>query len=157
MLNFKYILQELINKQRISVKEDNHLYKYEVEYMKTIVNTNQAPAAIGPYSQAVKVNGFLFVSGQIPLDPITGQIVYGGIETQTYQVLNNLKAILEHEGLSFENVVKTSVFLSNMNDFSKMNKIYGEFFISQPPARACVEVSRLPRDVNVEIELVAAY
>jgi 2-iminobutanoate/2-iminopropanoate deaminase len=125
--------------------------------MKTIITTNRAPAAIGPYSQAVKVNGFLFVSGQIPLDPITGQIVYGGIETQAYQVLNNLKAILEHEGLSFGNVVKTSVFLSNMNDFSKMNKIYGEFFTAEPPARACVEVSRLPRDVNIEIELVAAY
>lgn len=125
--------------------------------MKTIINTNLAPAAIGPYSQAVKVNGFLFVSGQIPIDPITGQIVYGGIETQTYQVMNNLKAILEQEGLSFASVVKTSVFLSNMNDFAKMNKIYGEFFTSEPPARACVEVSRLPRDVNVEIELVAAY
>ncbi|MCE5285743.1 MAG: RidA family protein [Pelosinus sp.] len=125
--------------------------------MKTIVNTDLAPAAIGPYSQAVKVNGFLFVSGQIPLDPVTGQMVYGGIEPQTYQVLDNLKAILEHEGLSFANVVKTSVFLSNMNDFSKMNKVYGQFFAAEPPARACVEVARLPRDVNVEIELVAAY
>lgn len=125
--------------------------------MKTIVSTNRAPAAIGPYSQAVKANGLLFVSGQIPLDPITGQIVYGGIETQTYQVLNNLKAVLEQEGLSFANVVKTSVFLSNMNDFAKMNKIYGEFFTVEPPARACVEVARLPKDVNVEIELIAAY
>lgn len=125
--------------------------------MKKVVSTDMAPKAIGPYSQAIKANGFLFVSGQIPLDAITGQIVYGGIEIQTYQVLNNLKAILEHEGLSFVNVVKTSVFLNSMNDFSKMNKIYGEFFPSEPPARACVEVARLPRDVNVEIELIAAY
>jgi 2-iminobutanoate/2-iminopropanoate deaminase len=125
--------------------------------MKTVVNTDFAPQAIGPYSQAIKANGFLFVSGQIPLDPVTGQIVYGGIETQTYQVLNNLKAILEKEGLLFSDVVKTTVFLKDMNDFAYMNKIYAEYFITEPPARACVEVSQLPRDVSVEIELVAVY
>ncbi len=125
--------------------------------MKTVVSTNLAPQAIGPYSQAIKANGFLFVSGQIPLDPVSGQIVYGGVETQTHQVLNNLRAILEKEGLSFANAVKTTVFLKSMDDFSIMNKVYAEYFTVEPPARACVEVSRLPRDVNVEIELVAVY
>ncbi len=125
--------------------------------MKTVVNTDFAPQAIGPYSQAIKANGFLFVSGQIPLDPTTGQIVYGGIESQTYQVLNNLKAILEKEGLLFNNVVKTSVFLKDMEDFAAMNKIYAEYFKTEPPARACVQVARLPRDVSVEIEVIAVY
>ncbi|AIF52304.1 RidA family protein [Pelosinus sp. UFO1] len=125
--------------------------------MKTVVNTDFAPQAIGPYSQAIKANGFLFVSGQIPLDPMTGQIVYGGIESQTYQVLNNLKAILEKEGLGFDNVVKTGVFLKDMEDFAAMNKIYAEYFKNEPPARACVQVARLPRDVSVEIELIAVY
>jgi 2-iminobutanoate/2-iminopropanoate deaminase len=125
--------------------------------MKTVVNTDFAPQAIGPYSQAIKANGFLFVSGQIPLDPMTGQIVYGGIESQTYQVLNNLKAILEKEGLGFDNVVKTGVFLKDMEDFAAMNKIYADYFKSEPPARACVQVARLPRDVSVEIELIAVY
>lgn len=123
--------------------------------MKTVVKTDQAPQAIGPYSQAIKANGFLFVSGQIPLDPITGQIVYGGVEVQTYQVLRNLKAILEHEGLEFNDVVKTSVFLKDMDDFATMNKVYVEFFTGEPPARTCVQVAKLPRDVSVEIELIA--
>lgn len=125
--------------------------------MKTVINTNGAPQAIGPYSQAVKANGFLFVSGQIPLDPVSGQIVYGGIESQTYQVLNNLKAILTHEGLTFDDVVKTSVFLKDMEDFSEVNKVYAQYFQKESPARACVQVARLPRDVGVEIELIAAY
>lgn len=125
--------------------------------MKTVVNTDFAPQAIGPYSQAIKANGFLFVSGQIPLDLMTGQIVYGGIESQTYQVLNNLKAILEKEGLLFEHVVKTSVFLKDMEDFAVMNKVYAEYFKTEPPARACVQVARLPRDVSVEIEVIAVY
>ena len=89
--------------------------------MKTVINTNGAPQAIGPYSQAIKANGFLFVSGQIPLDPVTAQIVYGGVESQTYQVLNNLKAILAHEELTFVNVVKTTVFLKDMEDFAAGN------------------------------------
>lgn len=125
--------------------------------MKTVVSSDRAPQAIGPYSQAIKANGFLFVSGQIPLDPITGQIVYGGIECQTHQVLANLRAILEKEGLEFINVVKTTVFLKNMDDFAVMNKIYSEYFTEEPPARACVQVAKLPRDVSVEIELIAVY
>jgi len=123
--------------------------------MKTVINTNGAPQAIGPYSQAIKANGFLFVSGQIPLDPVTGQIVYGGVELQTYQVLNNLKAILAHEGLTCDNVVKTTVFLTDMEDFAVVNKVYAQYFISETPARACVQVVKLPRDVSVEIEIIA--
>ena len=125
--------------------------------MKTVISADQAPQAIGPYSQAIKANGFLFASGQIPLDPITGQIVYGGIESQTHQVMRNLKAILEKEHLSFANVVKTTVFLQDMDDFAAMNKVYAEYFTVEPPARACVQVAKLPRDVSVEIELVAVY
>ena len=125
--------------------------------MKTVINTNGAPQAIGPYSQAIKANGFLFISGQIPLDPVSGQIVYGGVEIQTYQVLNNLKAILAHEGLTCDNVVKTTVFLDDMENFTLVNKVYAQYFTNEPPARACVQVSRLPRDVSVEIEVIAAY
>lgn len=125
--------------------------------MKTVVSSDRAPQAIGPYSQAIKANGFLFVSGQIPLDPITGQIVYGGIEAQTHQVLANLQAILEKEGLGFANVVKTTVFLKNMDDFAVMNKVYSQHFVEEPPARACVQAAKLPRDVHVEIELIAVY
>lgn len=125
--------------------------------MKTVVSSDRAPQAIGPYSQAIKANGFLFVSGQIPLDPVTGQIVYGGIEGQTHQVLANLKAILEKEKLAFDSVVKTTVFLKDMDDFTVMNKIYSQYFLTEPPARACVQVAKLPRDVSVEIEIVAVY
>jgi len=125
--------------------------------MKTVVNTSRAPQAIGPYSQAIKANGFLFVSGQIPLDPVSGQIVYGGVESQAYQVLNNLKAILVHEGLEFDNVVKASVFLKDLADFETVNKVYAEYFVHEPPARACVQVAKLPRDVSVEIEVIAVY
>ncbi|HWR06952.1 RidA family protein [Sporomusa sp.] len=125
--------------------------------MKTVVSSDRAPQAIGPYSQAIKANGFLFVSGQIPLDPITGQIVYGGIENQTHQVLANLRAILERENLTFTNVVKTSVFLKDMDDFALMNNVYSQYFTEEPPARACVQVAKLPRDVSVEIELIAVY
>ncbi|CQR72573.1 Enamine/imine deaminase [Sporomusa ovata DSM 2662] len=125
--------------------------------MKTVVASDRAPQAIGPYSQAIKANGFLFVSGQIPMDPITGQIVSGGVEVQTCQVLTNLQAILEKEGLSFTNVVKTTVFLKDMDDFTVMNKIYSQYFTDEPPARACVQVAKLPRDVSVEIEVIAVY
>lgn len=124
---------------------------------KTIISTNEAPQAIGPYSQAVKANGFLFISGQIPIDPVTGEIVYGGAASQTHQVCANLKAILGVEGLSFDHVVKTTVFLSDMNDFHAMNEVYAQYFGKQPPARACVQVGKLPRDVSVEIEVIAAY
>ncbi len=125
--------------------------------MKAVVSSDRAPQAIGPYSQAIKANGFLFASGQIPLDPITGQIVYGGIENQTHQVFANLRAILEEENLTFANVVKTTVFLKDMDDFTVMNKVYSQYFTDEPPARACVQVAKLPRDVTVEIELIAAY
>ncbi|WP_378953498.1 RidA family protein [Pelosinus sp. sgz500959] len=125
--------------------------------MKTVISTNGAPQAIGPYSQAIKANGFLFVSGQIPLDPVSGQIVYGGVELQTYQVLNNLKAILAHEGLTCDHVVKTSVFLKDLEDFETVNKVYAQYFTTEQPARACVQVARLPRDVSVEIEVIAVY
>lgn len=125
--------------------------------MKTVISTQEAPQAIGPYSQAIKANGFLFISGQIPLDPVTGEVVYGGIEMQTRQVLNNLKGILQQEGLSFANAVKTTVFLQDMNDFAAMNKIYAEYFQAEPPARSTVQVAKLPRNVAVEIEMVAVY
>ena len=124
---------------------------------KEIISTNAAPKAIGPYSQAVKANGFLFVSGQIPIDPFTGEIVYGGVVSQTHQVCANLKAMLAAEELTFADVVKTSVFLADMNDFHAMNEVYAQYFGEQPPARACVQVAKLPRDVSVEIEVIAAY
>ena len=125
--------------------------------MKTIVATNQAPQAIGPYSQAVKANGFLFLSGQIPLDPVTGQLVYGGVTMQTRQSLVNIEAVLAKEGLTLKNVVKTTVFLQDMDDFAAMNKVYAEFFPAEPPARSTVQVARLPKDASVEIEVVAVY
>lgn len=124
---------------------------------KTVVATNQAPQAIGPYSQAIKANGFLFVSGQIPLDPVTGQMVYGGVAMQTNQVLTNVKAILAAEGLTLAQVVKTTVFLQSMDDFAAMNKVYGEYFPADAPARSTVQIGRLPKDAGVEIEVVAAY
>ncbi|MDR3588352.1 MAG: RidA family protein [Negativicutes bacterium] len=125
--------------------------------MKAVIATDNAPQAIGPYSQAVRANGFLFVSGQIPLDPVTGQIVYGGAGMQTMQVFANLKAILDKERLTLADVVKATVFLADMDDFAEVNKIYGQYFPAEPPARACVEVARLPRDVGVEIEVIAVY
>lgn len=125
--------------------------------MKKVISTDKAPKAIGPYSQAIKANNFLFVSGQIPINPATGELVEGGIEKETRQVLTNIKEILASEGLTFANVVKTSVFLKDMNDFAAMNKVYAEFFTSDAPARACVQISMLPKDVNVEIEIIAAY
>ena len=125
--------------------------------MKTIVAADGAPQAIGPYSQAVKANGFLFLSGQIALDPVTGQIVYGGVGMQTRQVFSNLRVILQKEGLDFSHVVKATVYLQDLEDFAAMNQIYGEFFPTDPPARACVQVARLPRDVSIEIEMIAVY
>src|SRR5262245_16921471 len=122
---------------------------------KQVIQTPAAPAAIGPYSQAVKVQGLLFVSGQIPLDPATGQLVGADVQSQTRQVLANLKAIVEAGGAKLENVVKTTIFLKDMNDFQKVNEIYGSVFKAPFPARATVEVARLPRDVRVEIECVA--
>ena len=123
---------------------------------KFIIDTNQAPRAIGPYSQGVTFGGLLFVSGQIPVDPQSGEIIAGGVEAQTRQVMNNLQAVLMAAGLDFSHVLKTTVFLRNMNDYQMMNDVYGLYFDYSPPARACVEVSRLPKDVLVEIECVAA-
>jgi 2-iminobutanoate/2-iminopropanoate deaminase len=125
---------------------------------KTAISTPHAPAAIGPYSQAVRVGDLLYTSGQIPLDPATGQVVSGGIKEQTTQVLGNLKAILESAGSSLSQVVKTQVFLKDMNDFTAMNAVYGEYLAPEgtvPPARSTVEVARLPKDVLVEIEVIA--
>ena len=119
------------------------------------VQTDKAPKAIGPYSQGIVANGFVFVSGQIPIDPATGELNTGTIEEQTRLVLKNLGAVLAAAGSSYENVVKATVFLQDMNDFGKMNAVYGEFFTAPHPARAAVQVARLPRDVKVEIEAVA--
>lgn len=123
--------------------------------MKVRIQTDQAPQAIGPYSQAVKANGLVFVSGQIPIDPRTGQFVVGGIAEQTEQVLKNLAALLEASGSSLDQVLKTTVFLADMEEFAVMNEIYGRFFTEEPPARATVQASRLPRDARVEIEAIA--
>lgn len=123
--------------------------------MKQVITTDRGPKAIGPYSQAILANGFIFISGQIALDPATGKLVEGDIRAQTERVMENLKGIVEAAGSSLDKVVKTSVFLKDMNDFAAMNETYGRYFPSNPPARATVEVARLPRDVRVEIELIA--
>ncbi|MBI1762187.1 MAG: RidA family protein [Acidobacteria bacterium] len=119
------------------------------------IQTGRAPQAIGPYSQAVKVNGLVFCSGQIPLDPATMQVIEGDVKAQTERVLVNLSAVLEAAGSSLERVVKTTVFLLDMNDFAAMNEVYAAYFSNNRPARSTVQVSRLPRDVRVEIEVVA--
>ena len=122
---------------------------------RTVVATEQAPAAIGPYSQAIAAAGLVFCSGQIPLDPVIGQIVEGGIESQTRRVLDNLTAVLQAAGSSPEQVVKITIFLADMNDFATVNTIYAEYFGTEPPARSTVQVARLPRDVRVEVEAIA--
>lgn len=124
--------------------------------MKQIIATDDAPKAIGPYSQAVTCNGIAYLSGQIPLDPATMQIVEGDITIQTERVFENLKAVLAACGSSFEQVLKTTVYLKDMGEFAAMNAVYGRYFVAATPARATVEVARLPRDVRVEIECVAA-
>ena len=120
------------------------------------VETADAPAAIGPYSQAIIVNGFLYSAGQIPLDPKSMELVAGGIEEQTHQVMKNLAAILKSAGASLQDVVKTTVFLQDMGEFAAMNKVYAEHFGEHRPARSTVQAARLPRDVKVEIEVIAA-
>jgi 2-iminobutanoate/2-iminopropanoate deaminase len=124
-------------------------------FMKKEVKTDKAPKAIGPYSQAIIANGFVFVSGQIPIDPTTGELNTGSIEDQARQVLRNLAAVLEAAGSSLDHVVKAGVFLADMNDFARMNAVYGEFFKTPFPARAAVQAARLPKDVRIEIEVVA--
>jgi 2-iminobutanoate/2-iminopropanoate deaminase len=123
--------------------------------MKEIISTENAPGAIGPYSQAVKTGNMVFLSGQIPIDPQTGEFVSGGVAEQTEQVLKNLSAVLEAAGMSLNNVVKTSVFLADMNDFTAMNEVYARYFSENKPARATVQAARLPRDARVEIECIA--
>ena len=123
--------------------------------MKEIIATDKAPAAIGPYSQAVKVGNLLFTSGMIPIDPATNTLVEGGIEVQAERALQNVKNLLEASGSSLDKVVKTVVFIKDMNDFAKVNEIYAKYFTENYPARSCVEVARLPRDVKIEIEAVA--
>jgi 2-iminobutanoate/2-iminopropanoate deaminase len=123
--------------------------------MKKIIKTTEAPQAIGPYSQAVEANGFVFVSGQIPLDPKTGNIVTGDIKEQTMRVMENGKSILAAAGCAMSDVVKATIYLKNIGDFAGVNEIYGSYFASDPPARATVEVSRLPKDAAVEIDFVA--
>jgi 2-iminobutanoate/2-iminopropanoate deaminase len=124
--------------------------------MREIVSTDKAPGAIGPYSQAIKTGGMLFCSGQIPIDPVTGEFVSNEIAEQTEQVLKNLSAVLEAGGMSLSNVVKTTVFLADMSDFAAMNEVYGRYFSENKPARATVQAARLPRDAKVEIECIAA-
>ena len=120
-----------------------------------VIHTENAPAAIGPYSQAVKAGNLLFVSGQVPFVPETMEIVEGDVKAQTAQSLKNLQAILKEAGADFSNVVKTTVFIKGMNEFAQINEVYAEYFGENKPARACVEVARLPKDVKVEIELIA--
>ncbi|MBX9853305.1 MAG: RidA family protein [Cytophagaceae bacterium] len=122
---------------------------------KKIINSKSAPAPIGPYSQAVLVQGTLYISGQIAIDCQSGDVITGDIVKETHQVMNNLKAILSEAGLGFEHVVKSTIFVKDLNNFATINKVYGEYFQSNPPARETVEVSRLPKDVNVEISCIA--
>lgn len=123
--------------------------------MKEIISTDKAPAAIGPYSQAVKTGNLIFTSGQIPIDPATNTLVEGGIEVQARRVMENVKAILAARGAGMDQIVKTVVFIKDMNDFAKVNEIYAEYFTGNYPARSCVEVARLPKDVLIEMEAVA--
>jgi len=123
--------------------------------MREVIATNDGPKAIGPYSQAIKANGFVFLSGQIALDPVKQQLIDGDVSAQTERVLQNLSGILEAAGSSLGQVVKTTVFLKNMSDFTAMNEVYGRYFTQAPPARSTVEVARLPKDVLVEIDVIA--
>ena len=123
--------------------------------MKEVVSTDKAPGAIGPYSQAIKTAGMIFCSGQIPIDPGTGEFVEGGVVEQTEQVFKNLMAVLDAGGSSLDSVVKTTVFLADMNDFAEMNEVYAKYFNTNKPARATVQAARLPRDAKVEIECIA--
>ncbi len=124
--------------------------------MKKIISTEKAPAAIGPYSQAVEVNGFIFTSGVIPIIPETGELVQGGIEEQADQAIGNLAALIQAAGAKIGDTVKTVVFIKDMNDFAKVNEVYSKYFQADCPARSCVEVARLPKDVLIEIEAVVA-
>ena len=122
---------------------------------KKVIQTEKAPEAIGPYSQAIQAGSFLFLSGQIPLDPKTGNLMKGDIQKQTQQVLENIKGVLESQGLRMENVVKTTLFLKDITNFNQVNEVYATYFPSSPPARSTVEVTKLPRDADMEIEAIA--
>lgn len=123
--------------------------------MRDVISTSDGPKAIGPYSQAIKANGFVFVSGQVAIDPVTNTLLSGDVAFQTDRVMKNLAGILKAAGSGLEKVVRATVFLKNMNDFSAMNEVYGRYFTSAPPARSTVEVARLPKDVLVEIDVIA--
>lgn len=123
---------------------------------KQIINTSGAPAPIGPYNQAMRVGDFLFVSGQIPMDAVTGELVESGIQDETQKVMENLAAILKEAGMDFSNVVKSSIFLTDMKQFAEMNEVYGKYFTENAPARECVQVAALPKFVRVEISVIAA-
>ena len=124
--------------------------------MREAVSTQAAPRAIGPYSQAIRAGSLLFLSGQIPIDPATGEMIHGDIAAQTHRVLKNLAAILQAAGASFDNVVRATVYLADMNDFAAVNEVYGTYFSSPAPARATVQAARLPKDARVEIDLIAS-
>ena len=123
--------------------------------MKKVVNTTHAPAPIGPYSQAIEAGNFIFVSGQIPADPATGEIVSSDIKAETHQVMKNISSILSEAGINFGNVVKTTIFLTDMQSFAQVNEVYGTYFTDQFPARETVQVAALPKNVNVEISVIA--
>jgi 2-iminobutanoate/2-iminopropanoate deaminase len=123
--------------------------------MKKIISTTEAPAAVGPYSQAIRAGNLIFCSGQIPLDPKSGKIVEGDITAQARRVMENITAVLRAEGMTFENIVKTTIFLTDLGDFQTVNELYGSYFKSDPPARSTVQVSALPKGANVEIEVIA--
>jgi 2-iminobutanoate/2-iminopropanoate deaminase len=122
---------------------------------KKVIQTEKAPKAIGPYSQAIQAGNFLFLSGQIPLDPTTGELVKGDIRKQTQQVLENIKGVLESQGLGMEDIVKVTIFLKDIGNFNQVNEVYATYFPSSPPARSTVEVAKLPRDADIEIEAIA--
>jgi len=124
---------------------------------KRVIQTEKAPKAIGPYSQAIQAGNFLFLSGQIPLDPVSGELVKGDIRQQARRVLENLKGVLESQNLSMEDVVKVTIFLKDMGNFNQVNEVYATYFPSSPPARSTVEVARLPRDADIEIEAIAFF
>lgn len=123
--------------------------------LKKVVNTDKAPAPVGPYSQSISLGDIIYCSGQIPLDASTGKLVAGSIVEQTHKVMENIAAVLEANNLNFDNIIKTTIFLSDMDSFADMNKVYAEYFKKDPPARSCVEVSRLPKDADIEIEVLA--
>lgn len=120
-----------------------------------VIKTEKAPAALGPYEAGIKIGKFIFTSGQIPLDPATNQLVTGSIEEQTHMCLKNIKGILEAEGYSLNDVVKTTVFLSDMNNFDAVNKVYAEYFVQNKPARSCIQIAKLPKNASIEIEVIA--